>query len=415
MLADFAKTTHARNWTFATVDAVRAQRRATHEAAVARLSSSAADGDGAKPPPQLPPLDDLELLYTYYEHKLQEVCRAENETDSSRFTNHVLLAAHSFFKRFYLHVSPMEEDPKSLMLVALFLAGKVEQEKIQLADFEKHTQLKPEELLRLERRLLDVLRFQLVVSSPFRCLIGLLQDLHSSLAGKADAAGKAAETAAAELKAPLEALRGRAVDFLYAAMTTDAPLVYSPQQLALAALLASANVPDAAAPDAAAAAASALEVRGWMERRFAAMSGGGGGGGESGGGGGATALFALMERAVEACRSPFDQDEVKPRLKTISKSLKSVHAHAKEVERAANEKRLAMEAEQRRKRERERTAEDKEKDELMNERLRQAGAEAKAALIGGAAGDGVEAEGAEPFVLKKRRRTDADTPVKQET
>ena len=39
-----------------------------------------------------------------------------------------------YFKRFFATVSLVEEDPKSLMIAALFLAGKVEEERIDIRD-----------------------------------------------------------------------------------------------------------------------------------------------------------------------------------------------------------------------------------------------------------------------------------------
>lgn len=41
-------------------------------------------------------------------------------------------AAQIFFKRFFLKTSVMEVDPKKMMLAALYLAGKVEEEKVEL-------------------------------------------------------------------------------------------------------------------------------------------------------------------------------------------------------------------------------------------------------------------------------------------
>ena len=58
-------------------------------------------------------------------------------------------AAQIFFKRFFLKVSVMEVDPKKMMLAALYLAGKVEEENVELepliANYQK--KLSPEELV----------------------------------------------------------------------------------------------------------------------------------------------------------------------------------------------------------------------------------------------------------------------------
>ena len=57
-----------------------------------------------------------------------------------------------FFKRFFLKVSVMEAEPKAMMLAALYLAGKVEEEKIELEPLiaAHHKKLGAEELVRRE-------------------------------------------------------------------------------------------------------------------------------------------------------------------------------------------------------------------------------------------------------------------------
>ena len=95
-------------------------------------------------------------------------------------------------------------------------------------------------------------------------------------------------------------------------------------------------------------------------------------------------------------------DDALARLKAIDKQLRKVNKHAKQLEKAEEERRRAVEVEQQRERDRARAAEAKAEDERMTERIRKAEVEAKALLHG----DG-EAVGDEPFVLhKKRRRTD---------
>ena len=363
------------------------RRQKTHEKAMSKLSCE------AQPPPPMPALEDLDFLCAFYEFKLQELCRDESKHDPSRFTNRVLLTAQSFFKRFYLHASPMVEEPKGIMLASLFLAGKVEQERIQLMDLvPKYAKdLKPEALVALERKLLDSLRFQLVVRSPFRCLVGLLQDLHGVLS---EAHRGEAGFAAGQLTSSLEALHRGAIDRVSEALRTDALFVYSPQQIALAALLSAADA--AGSKDGGDSVGSGAAVRDFIERRFGtAQSDGADGHGE---------LLPLLQRVAEASVCTFDPttDDALARLKAIDKQLRKVNKHAKQLEKAEEERRRAVEVEQQRERDRARAAEAKAEDERMTERIRKAEVEAKALLHG----DG-EAVGDEPFVLhKKRRRTD---------
>ena len=54
--------------------------------------------------------------------------------DAARFTDRVMSASLMYFKRFFLRVSLMEEDPGHVMLASFLLAGKVEEERIEPDD-----------------------------------------------------------------------------------------------------------------------------------------------------------------------------------------------------------------------------------------------------------------------------------------
>ena len=120
---DFGLSTHHRKWTF-TRKELDEKRRAVQQAVVARLNEAGAAGSSA-PTPELLSVEDEALLRRWNEKKLQEVTRAENAEDASRFTRRVMATAQLYFKRFFLQASLMEADPKGMMLAAIFLAGKV--------------------------------------------------------------------------------------------------------------------------------------------------------------------------------------------------------------------------------------------------------------------------------------------------
>ena len=86
-----------------------------------------------------------------------------------------------YLKRFFLKASLVEADPKAVMLAALLVAGKVEQERIQIEDVvalgQKGQKLTADELLAMELKLCQTMSFQLMVGSPYRALLGYLQDL----------------------------------------------------------------------------------------------------------------------------------------------------------------------------------------------------------------------------------------------
>jgi len=66
-----------------------------------------------------PSLADEAVLLKYYKGRVQEMCRAFG------FPAKVQAAAITFLSRFYLKDSPLEHDVKDIMLVCLYLAGKV--------------------------------------------------------------------------------------------------------------------------------------------------------------------------------------------------------------------------------------------------------------------------------------------------
>lgn len=338
MFRDFASSSHARGWMFASEAEVEARRQSTHESALEGLAQSGpADPSGGEPLPPPPPREDGAILCAYYEVKLQELCRDENARDPSRFTYRVLCTAQTYYKRFFLQVSPMEEEPRCVMLAALYLAGKVEEERIQLPDLvPKYAKLPPETLLALELRLMEVLRFQLCVRSPFRCLTGLLQDLHAGVV--AGSAGQG--TASADVLDELEQLHQRAIDLVCRTLCADAPFLHSPQQIALAALLHAAPQEDGAT------ARTSVDVRGWIESRFGgapATSTGSGGAAVAGAASTLTGQLVRVQRAASHCRFDLEAEGTKARLKAIDASLRRLTRHMKRVEKARREKRAAAE------------------------------------------------------------------------
>lgn len=307
---------------FASVDDVIAKRQAAHAVALDKAATAAGEVLSEPLPPPLP-REDGELLCAHYERKLQEVCQDENARDPSRFTNRVLCTAQLYYKRFYLHVSPMEEDPKGVMLAALYLAGKVEEERIQVHDLvpKYAKQLQPEALLALELRLMEALRFQLVVRSPFRCLTGLLQDLHASVGP---------DSARPSVIHELQEMHQRSNELVCRMLRADAPFLYTPQQIALAALL-----PAPSQLDAAPHPSGEVDVRAWIERRFGDACGH-----ESRSE--CDDVAPLMEQLArlqqEGCRYDLNAEGIAARLKAIDAQLRRLVKHTQRVDKVWQER-----------------------------------------------------------------------------
>jgi len=322
MSVPFAASSHSKHWLHASPEVLTDRRRVARERAIAMLGEAAASS-GTEDDLTPLPAEEEALLLAYWEMKMQEVCRSENARDPSRFTDRVLAAAQLYFKRFFLVVSPMEESPLAVMFAALYLAGKVEEERIELDRLVELSKLTPEVLLEQEMRLLEKLRFQLLTRSPFRCLAGLEQDLHAALAGVSD--GSAA--ALAELPELRVATRAA----LKRALCADTPLLFSPLHMALSALL-----------EANRARSVPIDVAAWMHKQFGDEVGAVAGALEGPGAG--SSLVELLQRVESTTASSLSQrvdlsaKQTKPRLKHADTQLKRLRLAVQEAQRQQSKK-----------------------------------------------------------------------------
>ena len=327
MATSFQTSTHFKCWMLSSAT-VAADRQAAHDAFLAKLAAAEKEeGAGPSPPPL--PLEDGELLCAYYEKLLQTICldemRYSAEDNKITFTGegvtapHILSSAQAFYKRFYLKASPMEEEPKNVILAAIYLAGKVENYRIEPNELlSKYApKLTHAAFLDLELTLMERLRFQLVVHSPFRCLSGRMNELQSASKG-----------AIIELQ-QLDRVAKDTVCTLLRDAT--ASFVHTPQQIALASLLAAA---DEKQPD-------YVDVRGWIETQV----------GSSGGGDGGAPLLAELTRIIKeaGCRFDLGSEETMTRLKAIDKANVKMIKYMRKIEEKRKERRQAAEAEQRKK------------------------------------------------------------------
>eukprot|EP00794_Sanderia_malayensis_P007855 gene7855-8705_t len=129
-----------------------------------------------------------------------------------------------YFKRFYINTSPMEYHPKELMYLCIYLAAKVDEYNVSIVQFIQ--QLAPtynnvgEFIISNELLLMQKLHFHLTVHNAYRPMEGFLLDI---------------KTRCKELEDP-EQYRPKTERFIVRALITDAFLLYTPSQVALAAL-----------------------------------------------------------------------------------------------------------------------------------------------------------------------------------
>ncbi|XP_026413833.1 cyclin-H1-1-like isoform X4 [Papaver somniferum] len=236
-MSDFQTSTHRSKWIFTRHDLlekyqVSNQRavRTLHQYGSTRMEVDI-DGSLSYPEPQFDitqaekhsfpkPLstEEEQLMRVFYEHKIQEVCGAFG------FPHKIQATAITYFKRFYLQWSVMEYHPKHIMLTCVYTSCKVEENHVSAEELGKGIQQDHQVILNNEMIVLQSLGFDLIVYAPYRSIEGFIDDMEDFCRAKDDTLQI------------LKDLQERAKLEVDKAMLTDAPLLFSPGQLALAAL-----------------------------------------------------------------------------------------------------------------------------------------------------------------------------------
>jgi cyclin H len=302
----YPTSTQRRHWilTREDIDSRRAASRARAIDAARDARSSA--GEPLRDPSSGPePLSDEEetLLRRYYEAKIMKVCAAFS------LPSKVQATAVTLFKRFLLDTSLLQHNLKTIMLTSVYLACKTEEHYVSAEELGRGMHEDAGRVLNAELTLLAGLRFQLITYSPYRALEGFRHDFESE--------GDAGDRPSSER---LDACLLAARDATSKQMLTDAPLMYAPGRLALAALRAAARE-------------SGLEgVVRYAERV---------GRGDEGEGGGGDDVARSMD-AIDAMRRDGGDEPREEEVRPIDKKYKTWRAananrEAKETNREAKE------------------------------------------------------------------------------
>jgi cyclin H len=133
--------------------------------------------------------------------------------------------AFQYFKRFYLNNSVMDYHPRDILVTCAYLACKVEEFNVSMDQFVmniKGDQKKATDIvLNNELLLMQQLRYHLTVHNPFRPIEGLLIDIKTRCLTAGDP----------------DKFRPHMEYFVEKTHFTDACLLYSPSQIALAAII----------------------------------------------------------------------------------------------------------------------------------------------------------------------------------
>ncbi|CAN7045501.1 unnamed protein product [Brassica rapa subsp. trilocularis] len=234
VMADFQTSTQRAKWIF-TPQKLAERYKAANQKAVHLLEkcgttqvevdasgsltypTEKVDAGGDQSDKKLKPLSVDEELFmrAFYEAKVQEVCSA------FEFPHKIQATALQYFKRFYLQWSVMQHHPKEIMLTCVYAACKIEENHVSAEEIGKGIKQDHHVILKYEMASLE---FDLIVYAPYRAIEGFVSNMEEFLQARDDEIQK--------LESLLKAATAEADKF----MLTDAPLLFPPGQLALAAL-----------------------------------------------------------------------------------------------------------------------------------------------------------------------------------
>ncbi|OCH96523.1 cyclin-like protein [Obba rivulosa] len=212
----YEASTQYRHWRYS-LEQLAHTRAALNTAAVSAIQEAfESDEPGSSSSVSFLNADEEHLLVKLYVGKISQLC------GHFRFPEEVEATAVTYLKRFYLKNTVMDWHPKNVMLTALFLATKTTNHPISLEAYTSHIpKTAPSDVLDLEFLVAQSLGFDFAVWHAHRSLWGLWLDVQSLP------------------DAPLDDLRASydtALKYVRASRLTDAELVYTPSQIALACL-----------------------------------------------------------------------------------------------------------------------------------------------------------------------------------
>jgi hypothetical protein len=112
------------------------------------------------------------------------------QCNNNRFPPGICATAITYFKRFYVHHTMMDHDPRRTALTAVYVATKTEETHVDVGVLAKQMQVTPEWLVRWETRLLAGLSFHLHCFHPYHGIDGHINSLaHTLLASDGDGDG----------------------------------------------------------------------------------------------------------------------------------------------------------------------------------------------------------------------------------
>ncbi|KAH9387659.1 hypothetical protein TYRP_008851 [Tyrophagus putrescentiae] len=214
----FHSTTHYKHWIFADEEELSLRRVKANESFISECEDKLqANNDNI---PYLKVDEEANLVNFYLSILIDFCCKFKPPMPKN-----VISTSVHYFKRFYLNNSAMEHHPKHIMVTCVFLATKIEEFNITMDQFVSNIRgdksKAAEIVLNNEMLLLNRLNYELTISHPYRPVEGFLIDI---------------KTRYTECTNP-EHFRKHIDQFLDKSFYTDACFLFSPNQLALFAII----------------------------------------------------------------------------------------------------------------------------------------------------------------------------------
>jgi cyclin H len=204
------------------------------------------DKSGGRGHPFLTP-DEEQLLVTFYAAKIPNLIGPIAQLEHLRRRESKFPAtAAMLFRRFYLSNSVLIHDPKVMMVSAAWLASKVEDLMVPVRHLEQATNemnspVTRSEIIPSEVHLLAGVDFDLLCFHPYKAVVAMTEDMRNHL--KTPEAQRLVTFP--DGSNPDRIISGKDLDPMYRtavaivndAVISDLPLIYTPSQIGLAAIL----------------------------------------------------------------------------------------------------------------------------------------------------------------------------------
>ncbi|PVU99556.1 hypothetical protein BB559_000616 [Furculomyces boomerangus] len=184
---------------------------------------------------------------SFYETKIRDFAKA------FKLSQKVKATAVMYMKRFYLHNTVLDYQPKQILLVCLFLSAKAENQFMSIEEFTKHqSKTSPADIIDLELILCQSLRFDLAVIHPYNAAYGYYLDLQEYVTDF-------------QLLTKAHLL---AISYIDTSLFTDVGLIFQPSQVAIACWkLATIKINNSSGPG---STSVALDFDGYLSKKISA-------------------------------------------------------------------------------------------------------------------------------------------------